>query len=101
MMKDQKFYKDFAGEQNRDLLDAFDCKVTLPEIEKTLRKIIVTQNRNNVKDILLRYLYRWRMNCVQPEENKVEKLRLIFEEYLNQEPIRKKDFQTLKKLSKL
>ena len=86
---------------HRDLLDAFDYKITLPEIEKLLRKIIINQNKNNVKDVLLKKLYRWRMNCVKPEENKVEKLKFMLEEYLNQEPVRKKRFSGIKELVRI
>ena len=73
-----------------DVLDAFDFKITFPAQDQLLRKIINSTDRNNLRDKLLKALYRWRMNCVKPEEDKVQKLKDLFERYLGTEPIRKK-----------
>ena len=81
---------------HRDILDAFDYKISWPAFEKIMRKIIINRNRDNIRDILLKNLYKWRMNCVQPQEDYIKKLREIFERYLIHEPIRQQRFAPYK-----
>ena len=86
---------------HRDLIDAFDYKITIPEIDRILRKFITNKNRNNRRDILLKYLYRWRMNCVKPSEDKVQKLKGLFDKYLDDEPVRRKRFSFYKDIIRI
>ena len=81
---------------HEDVLDAFDCKITWPAFDNLMRKIINNRHKNNVRDILLKKLYKWRMNCVHPEEDYQKKLREMFERYLVYEPIRKLRFEPYK-----
>jgi len=85
---------------HRDILDAFDYKITVPAQDKILRKLVNNLNRNNIRDILLKKLYTWRMKCVKPEEDKVGKLRDFFNKYLVKETIRKKIFAPFKDIPK-
>ena len=85
---------------HRDILDAFDYKITIPAQNKILKKLVTSHNRNNLRDVLLKALYNWRMKCAKPEENKVEKLRNLFQRYLDEEPIRKKLFSLYKDIPK-
>ena len=81
---------------HEDVLDAFDCKITWPAFDNLMRKIINNRHKNNVRDILLKKLYKWRMNCAHPEEDYLKKIREMFERYLEYEPIRKLRFEPYK-----
>ena len=97
-----KFLQRFCWRQTHpDVLDAFDFKITIPAIDKLLRKIIINKNKKDVRDTLLKNLYKWRMHCAKPEENIEQKMKYMFEEYLENEPIRKKRFSMYKEIVKV
>ncbi len=81
---------------HRDSLDAFDYKITFPAQDKILKKLITHFDRKNNRDVLLKKFYKWRMKCVQPQEDQEEKIKRFFFKYIEQEPIRKKLFSLYK-----
>ena len=85
---------------HEDVVNAFDYKITVPYLEKVLKRIIISTDKNNNRDVLLKALYRWRMNCAKPQEDKVKKLRKLFKRYLVHEPIRKRRFSLYKDIIK-
>ena len=85
---------------HEDVVNAFDYKITVPYLEKVLKRMIITYDKNNNRDVLLKALYRWRMNCAKPQEDKVKKLRKLFKRYLVHEPIRKRRFSLYKDIVK-
>jgi hypothetical protein len=89
---------------HHDIVDAFDYKITIPYIEKTLRRIVKTthtKNINHLKDLLRKALYKWRMNCAKPPEDKLKKLRDLFEKNYRKETIRRQLFTPYKDLPKI
>ena len=63
---------------HEDILNAFDYKITFPYQDKILTKLLNRLNKNNVREILLKKLYKWRMKCAKPEEDPSKKLRELF-----------------------
>jgi len=85
---------------HEDVVNAFDYKITIPYLEKILKRVVLTTDKNNNRETLLKYFYKWRMNCVKPQEDKVKKLRVLFEKYLDHEPIRRRRFSLYKDITK-
>ena len=86
---------------HEDIVNAFDYKITIPYIEKTLKRIVINTNKNNTRDSLLKAFYTWRMNTAKPPENKLKKLRELFDKYLHHETTRKQLFSPYKDLQKI
>ena len=80
----QRFCRRFTHE---DVISAFDYKITIPAIIEKLRKMIITKNKNDLRNKLLRHLYQWRMNCSIPKEDMRQKMKALFEKYYVHEPI--------------
>ena len=85
---------------HEDILGAFDDKITIPAIEDKLRKYINSRNNNNNKNLLLKKLYQWKMNCAVPKEDPEQKMRNMFEKYYISEPVQKKLFSGYKNIIK-
>ena len=85
---------------HEDVLGAFDDKITIPAIEDKLRKYINSRNNNNNKNLLLKKLYQWKMNCAVPKEDPEQKMRNMFEKYYISEPVQKKLFSGYKNIIK-
>ena len=80
----ERFCRRFNHE---DIIEAFDYKITVPAIQEKLRKMIISKNKNDIRNTLLKSLYQWRMNCSIPKENMKQKIKNLFEKYYLYEPI--------------
>ena len=85
---------------NEDVVEAFHYKITIPALQDKLRKLILSKDKNDSRNTLLKYLYKWRMNCSTPKEDMGQKLKNMFEKYYESEPIQKRLYSGYKDLVK-
>ena len=85
---------------NEDVVEAFYYKINIPAIQDKLRKLITSKNKNDTRNTLLKYLYKWRMNCATPKENMEQKMKNMLENYYESEPFQKRLYSGYKDLVK-
>ena len=85
---------------NEDVVEAFHYKITIPALQDKLRKLILSKDKNDSRNTLLKYLYKWRMNCSTPKEDMGQKMKNMFEKYYESKPIQKRLYSGYKDLVK-